>query len=109
MKTLGGPFASISGCGSVITNWLSKSGSHTQYKAKVDASEDIVVARATFEAPLDCSGTFGVPRAATVSACHAPSNALPSVTLPLVCVRAAVILKHSRLVGFGSAPCHLRS
>jgi hypothetical protein len=48
----GGPFASINGCGNVITNWLGRGGGHPQYQSKVEASEDLDVNRATFVAPL---------------------------------------------------------
>jgi hypothetical protein len=59
-RKTGGPFASINGCGNVITNWLGRSGSHSQYGSKVDASEDLDVARATFEAPLlECTTGSG--------------------------------------------------
>jgi hypothetical protein len=58
LEKTGGPFASINGCGNVITNWLGRSGSHSQYGSKVDASEDLDVARATFVAPLlECIGS----------------------------------------------------
>jgi hypothetical protein len=58
-RKTGGPFTSINGCGNVITNWLGRGSGHLQYRSKVDASEDLDVARATFEAPLlECIGTY---------------------------------------------------
>jgi hypothetical protein len=54
----GGPFANINGCGNVYNNWLSNYEAHAQFKATIDASEDLMD-KAIFVAPLaECVGTF---------------------------------------------------